>query len=421
MPDPTRYRHYPILIAFVAFLSFTLTIGITQYSFGVFVTELESEFGWTRSEVSTALSFFALAGATALPVGWALDRFGARPVMMASLAAMALSQLLRPFMTELWQFYALNALQFVGIPGAALITGAHLVGIWFDRTRGRAMGLTSMGANFGGIVFSSVTATLIAGVGWQGAYVTYGVLFAALIPVVFLVVRERAVPVRDDTTEAAPSPAAFVGVTLRQAVRSRMFYIVVIALLFAQVTYQSVLPQLVPHLENVGVSKGRAAAAISAFAFFGMGGKVFFGWFCERYPARYALVTSLACQVTGIAILLTAGDAIWVWAFVPVFGLGFGALGVIMPLLVQETFGLAAFGTIFGAISFLTLGQALVGPPLVGISFDATGSYQLAFTVIAGLFVVSAITVSFVRPITSRPDDGGEAAAESEVPARGVA
>ncbi|MDO9444299.1 MAG: MFS transporter, partial [Dehalococcoidia bacterium] len=60
----------------VAFLSFALTIGITQYSFGVFVTELEGEFGWTRSEVSVALSFFALSGAAALPVGWALDRVG---------------------------------------------------------------------------------------------------------------------------------------------------------------------------------------------------------------------------------------------------------------------------------------------------------------------------------------------------------
>ena len=409
MPDPTRLRHYPILIAFVAFLSFTLTIGITQYSFGVFVTELEGEFGWTRSEVSVALSFFALASAAALPVGWSLDRFGARPVMMVSLTLLATSQLLRPFMTELWQFYALNALQFIGMPGAALITGARLVGVWFERTRGRAMGLTAMGANFGGIVFSAVTASLIAGIGWEATYVTYGALFAALVPVVFLVVRERGAP--PPASEGVPA-AGVVGVTLRSALRTRAFVIVVVALLFAQVTYQSILPQLVPHLENVGISRGTAAAALSFFALFGMAGKVSFGWFCERYPARYALIASLSCQVTGIAILLTAGDAAWVWAFVPVFGLGFGALGVIMPLIVQETFGMLAFGTIFGTINFLTLGAALVGPPLVGASFDATGSYQTAFTVIAGLFVVSAVTISFLRPITPRAAEASRVAVE---------
>src|SRR3546814_662053 len=134
-----------------------------------------------------------------------------------------------------------------------------------------------------------------------------------------------------------------------------------------------------------------------------MGVKVTVGWLCERCPARYALVTRLALQVTGSTILLAAGDAAWVWAFVPVFGLGFGALGAIMPLLVQETFGLASFGTIFGAISFLTLGAPLIGPPLVGASFDATGSYQTAFAVIVVLFVLAAVTVSFVRPMTPKP------------------
>ncbi|MDA1185234.1 MAG: MFS transporter [Acidobacteria bacterium] len=399
MPDPTRFRHYPLLVAFVAFCSFALTIGITQYSFGVFVTELEREFGWTRSEVSVAMSLFAVGGAVALPVGWALDRFGARPVMIASLAAMALSQFLRPFMTELWQFYALNALQFAGMPGAALITGARLVGIWFDRTRGRAMGFTAMGANFGGIVFSTLTASLISSMGWRGAYATYGVLFALLIPIVFLVVRERQVTPSVGANGAVQS---IPGITLRAALRNRVFYLVVVSLLFAQVTYQSILPQLVPHLQNVGIDRTQAAAAISVFALFGMGGKVSFGWFCERFPARYALITSLACQICGITILLAAGSAWWVWAFVPVFGFGFGALGSVMPLLVQETFGMLAFGTIFGMVNTLTLGAALVGPALVGMSFDATGSYQLAFTTIAGLFVVSAIIVSFVRPAVPR-------------------
>lgn len=397
--DPTRFRNYPLLVAFVAFCSFALTIGITQYSFGVFVTELEREFGWTRSEVSVAMSLFAVGGAAALPVGWALDRFGARPVMIASLAAMALSQFLRPFMTDLWQFYALNALQFAGMPGAALITGARLVGIWFDRTRGRAMGFTAMGANFGGIVFSTLTASLIASMGWRGTYMTYGVLFALLIPIVFLVVRERKVTPSVGANGVAQS---IPGITLRAALRNRVFYLVVVSLLFAQVTYQSILPQLVPHLQNVGIDRTQAAAAISLFAFFGMGGKVSFGWFCERFPARYALITSLACQICGITILLAAESAWWVWAFVPVFGFGFGALGSVMPLLVQETFGMLAFGKIFGMVNTLTLGSALVGPALVGMSFDVTGSYQLAFTTIAGLFVVSAIIVSFVRPAVPR-------------------
>ena len=76
-----RHPRYGWLVGLVVFLSFTLTLGIAQYSFGVFVTELERDLGWTRTQVSTALSFFAMMGLSALPVGWLLDRFGARPVI----------------------------------------------------------------------------------------------------------------------------------------------------------------------------------------------------------------------------------------------------------------------------------------------------------------------------------------------------
>ncbi|MEX2446658.1 MAG: MFS transporter, partial [Dehalococcoidia bacterium] len=407
MDQLSRHPRYGLLVGFVAFLSFTLTIGIAQYSFGVFVTELEAEFGWTRTEVSTALSFFAVGGLAALPVGWALDRFGARPVMALSIAALAVSQLLRPWMTELWHFYALSALQFAAMPGAALITGARLVGVWFHETRGRAMGLTAMGANFGGIVFSSLTAVLVDTMGWQPTYLVYGALFACFVPVILLVVREQPAPrpVQDPAAEGTSEAEAgrpdhrLAGVTLRHALRSRSFYIVVLSLLFAQLSYQAVLPQIVPHLENVGMSRSTAAVALSALALVGMGGKVSFGWLCERWPARYALTVSLACQVAGIAILLAAGDSAAVWLFVPVFGLGFGALGAIMPLLVQDTFGLAAFGMIFGLVNTFTLSSALVGPPLVGASFDATGSYQTAFIAISALLLVAAVAITLARPL----------------------
>ena len=398
-----RSPRYGWLVGLVVFLSFTLSIGIAQYSFGVFVTELERDLGWTRTEVSTALSFFAMMGLAALPVGWMLDRFGARAVMAVSLVALALSQLLRPWMTELWQFYALTALQFAAIPGAASMSGPRLVGVWFEATRGRAMGLTAMGANFGGIVFSSLTAALIGSIGWRASYAAYGLMFLLLVPVVLVVVDERpnGAPGEIPSGGAAePERAATRDPSLAEALRSRVFYIVVFALLLAQVTYQSVLPQIVPHLQNVGMSRTAAAAALSTVALFGGSGKVLLGWFCERHPARVALMISLTCQVVGIIILLAAGNSAAVWLCVPIFGFGFGALGAIQPLLVQETFGLGTFSKIFGLINFMTLASALIGPPLVGASFDATGSYQTAFLTISVLFVLAAIAIWFARPLS---------------------
>ena len=392
--------HYGWLIGTVLFLGFVLTVGVTQYAFGVFVTELEDDLGWSRAAINGSLSTFAVAGLVAPLVGWGVDRAGSRPVMVLSLLALAVSQLLRPWMTEVWQLYALSLLQFAGLPGLVMIPVGKLVGAWFEGARGRAMGLTAMGANVGGVFFASLSAVLIGGIGWRASYALFGVLFLALVPIVMLVIRDAPA----ERVEAAPPNAPRVpppplrGLTTAQALHTRAFYLVVVGLFFAQLTYLSVLTQIVPHLEDVGVSRGEAAAALSLLALFGAFGKVSFGWLTEKVPARYVVVLSLACQVVGIAILVAAGSSRAFWAFAPIFGLGFGALGALMPLLVQDTFGLRAFGTIFGLVNFFTLGAALVGPPMVGASFDASGSYAPAFVTVAALFVLAAAIIARARP-----------------------
>jgi len=401
--------HHGWLVAAVLFMTFALTIGITQYSFGVFVTELEADFGWNRAGINGTLTLFAVGGLLAPLVGRLIDRHGVRPVMMASFGLLAVSHLARPFVTDLWQFYALSFVQFAAVPGTIMLPAGKLLAIWFPAARGRAMGFSSMGANIGGATFSGLSAFLIGRIGWEGTYAVYGVIFLVAIPIVALVIREdgRRVAAGD------PPPPAAEGLPTRAALRTRAFYILVISLTLAQLTYLSVLTQIVPHLENIGFSRGTAAAGLGAMALFGAIGKVSFGWLTEHVPSRFVVMLSLSLQAAGLAILISAGDSRFLWSFVPVFGLGFGALGALMTLFVQETFGVREFATIFGLVNFFTQGASIVGPPLVGASFEATGGYELAFTVVAVLFVVAAAIVFFAAPPrTADAAKSGRGAAE---------
>ncbi len=390
--------HHGWAVAAVIFMTFALTIGITQYSFGVFVTELEGDLGWNRAQLNGTLTLFAVGGLLAPLVGRLIDRHGTRPVMIASFALLAVSNLARPFVNELWQFYALSLVQFAAVPGTIMLPAGKLIGIWFPEARGRAMGFASMGANVGGATFAALTAALIGPLGWRGTYAVYGLLFALAIPIVALIVRE------DGRQPRAPGAAAFseAGMTTRRALRARAFYVLVVSLTLAQLTYLSVLTQIVPHLEDVGFDRGTAAAGLGAMAIFGAIGKVSFGWLTEHVPSRFVLMLSLGLQALGLGILVLAGDSGIVWSFVPIFGLGFGALGALMTLLVQETFGVREFATIFGLVNFFTQGASIVGPPLVGASFEATGGYGAAFTVIATLFVVAAALLVFAAPPPTR-------------------
>ena len=92
----------------VPFLSTAMAVGAGQYGFGLFIEPLEESFGWNRSQISASLSFTALGSLIAPFIGRIMDRHGSKYVLACSLALIAVSYFLRPFMTELWHWYALS-------------------------------------------------------------------------------------------------------------------------------------------------------------------------------------------------------------------------------------------------------------------------------------------------------------------------
>ena len=300
--------HYGWVIASVLFVCFTLTVGMLQYSFGVFVSPLEDEFGWSRAEVNISLSFFAMTGLLAPVAGPLLDRFGSSRVMMLSYLLLAVSFLPRPWMTELWEFYVLNIIMYAGMPGAIMLPVGKLIGIWFVEARGRAVGITAMGANFGGFIFSAQTRTLIDLTDWRATYFIFGLTILLLIPIIALTIRET--PRRNAEPEKGTTAAATIhqeGLTAREAIRTRAFVLITIGLLLATIPYQSVLTQVIPHLEAEGMSPADAAWVLSVLAAFGMVGKVLLGWLTEKIAARKVFVGSVLFQAAGIVLLINAG------------------------------------------------------------------------------------------------------------------
>ena len=160
----------------VVFLGMAAAIGGTHYAFGVFVEPLEKEFGWSRTEVTASLSFSAVSALVAPFIGRALDRYGARPVMTISILTLALTFGLRPLMENVWHWYLLSFVHFVAFPGASMLAGPKLVGNWFPRTRGRMMGIASMGANFGGIILPPSLGALIMATTWRSGFIALGAL-----------------------------------------------------------------------------------------------------------------------------------------------------------------------------------------------------------------------------------------------------
>ena len=383
----------------VVFLGMAVAIGGTHYAFGVFVEPLEEEFGWSRTEVTASLSFSAVSALVAPFIGRALDRYGARPVMTISILALALTFGLRPLMTNVGHWYLLSFVHFVAFPGASMLAGPKLVGNWFPRTRGRMMGIASMGANFGGIILPPSLGALIVATTWRWGFIALGGLSGVVGVLAILFVRDRRGGEGMGPGGRGPVLAFDRGASVREAFRSHAFYAMTFGIIAANFAYSAILSQIIPHLEAEGLSQERATLFLSIMAVFGMAGKVSFGYLTERFASRKVLGLALFIQCVALAALITLPGSPALYVFAPVLGVGFGGMGSAMPLLVQDTVGLKNFGTLYGLVTLATVSSSLLGPLLMGGSFDLWDSYDVGFIVVIVIFGVGILALQAAMPM----------------------
>ena len=403
------YRGYPIAV--VVFLSTGLSVGMAQYAFGEFAGPLREQFGWSQTQLNLSLAFSFVSGLCAPFVGNLSDRIGIRPVMFGSILIIAIGFLLRPLITELWHWYLFSTLVYAGFPGATILPAGKMVGLWFPRTRGRMMGAVVAGNNFGGITMPPLAAAIIVVFSWQVAYVTFGVIMSALAILALFVIVEDDEKIeaemkrtgRGDQAQVARD-AARAGVSIRRALTNRNFWLIAIGLIAATFTYQGVLTQLRQHFEESGFTPAIATTAVSIIAGMGIFSKLAFGRASEKISARIATILSLALQAVGVFIIAQVDATHLLWLGIFVFGLGFGGLGALIVLVVQEMFGMKEFGGIMGVMQVGMIASGTGAPMIAGAIHDSTGSFNSAFLIVVAIFIVGIAALALARPIKAESE-----------------
>lgn len=396
------YRGY--VAALLVFLSTGLSIGMTQYSFGEFAKPLREQYGWNQTELNLSLSFAFISGILAPIIGVWTDRFGVRPVMFVSLLLIATGFLLRPLIAEIWHWYLLSALVYAGFPGATVLPAGKMVGLWFPDTMGRMTGIVVSGNNFGGITMPPLAAVIIGFFSWQWAYVSFAVIMVMLSVAVMIFLRENPHDVEVEMrrtrrrSSRSATKASRVGISVKQAVRTWSFWLCIFGLTAATFTYQGVLTQLRQHFGENGFEPAAATSAVTFIATMGIASKLVFGRASERFSARRMTVLSLAFQAFGVALMiLPFGGVPLIWIGVIVFSIGFGGLGALIVLVVQQTFGLREYGSLMGMFQLAQIISIAGGPLLAGQIHDRTGSFNLAFAIIIGIFIAGMVALFLAR------------------------
>ncbi|MET0553386.1 MAG: MFS transporter [Vicinamibacteria bacterium] len=368
--------------------------SLLVYTFGVFLKPVAAELGWSREEVSAAFGIAASCLAVSSPLlGLLLDRVRPRAVIAPCVAvfgvAFASLALLTP---HLWHLYAVFLVMGVVGNGTAQMGYSRAVSSWFLRRRGQALALVMAGSAVGAIVLPPLAQALVRTAGWRGAFAALGALVLLLgLPMAAVFVRERPVP-------AAQKDAPVEGASIREALASRGFWILVTILFFSSIAQNGVITHIAALLTDRAVSAQGGAMALSAMGAASLAGRLLGGFLLDRFFAGRVSCALLAAAALGTFLLAGAQSLGTGLVAAALIGFGMGGEADVTPYLIARYYGLRHFGALYGMTwTFYAFAGAL-GPVLMGKAFDASGSYEsLLVRLSLGIAAMAALSLLLPR------------------------
>jgi MFS family permease len=396
---------YGWLIVLIAFCGQFITAGTGGYVFGLFIKPFSEAFGWTVGFVSSMTFMRSLVNIVVVPlVGRITDRFGSRPVMLMGTLIGSGAFLLASLITHPILFYlvfsiivALGYTMLGGIPSQAAVTR------WFQRRRGMALSLVTLGISMGGVVMVPLVQYALDNYGWRFTLSLIGAgIFLVMAPPVFFFMRDYPEQMGlqpDGAAPAPPTPAANYAVvvektwTSREILTTLRFWQQALGYMFAFALLQVTLVHQATFITQRGFDRTTAAWVLSAYAFSAAVSKFAWGYLADRFDVHKVAVASNWLAALGLVLLIFTHDLPLLWVYALIGGWGIGGLPALQSIVTATSFGRKSYGTVAGLLNPMNGIASALAVPFAGYMFDATGSYDLAFSVIIVLVMVTSVSL----------------------------
>ena len=378
----------------------------------VFIYPMSQELGWSRTLIAGAVSAGALASMVLSPVvGWAIDRFGARPVLVAGVLTVGTAMISLAWATIPVTFYLAYAAGRVVFHTAAPNGAGTVTSRWFVRMRGRAIGVVYLFGAIGGVIFTMLAALIIESHGVAAAWISLGVicLAVALLPNLLLIAeRPEHLGLRPDgdvlpessgpaALPAPVQPAADDSWTLGESSRTLAFWILVLMGFATFFVHAGINVHIAAYLRDQGLSLTNAAAVVAASWIVSAMGSVGWGWLIERVAARLMYSAMLAMLSGAVLLLFLVGSVVGALAAAVLIGTVAAGGNIIPTVVYADYFGRESLGKIRGVAELGVLIGQSTGPLLAGVVFDLQGSYNLIFIVYASIAAAASAIVLYAR------------------------
>ena len=371
-------------------LTFFSSFGQT-FLVSIFVPSILREFDLSRAAFGGYYSAATLiASLFLLKTGHVIDHKPIRPftiktVVLLSASCALLAGAVNPAMIIL-------ALTGMRLGGQSLLShiSSSVMSRYFDRDRGKALSLSSLGFSSGEVVFPVVVGALIALSGWRMAVLYSGVFIAAvLLPVLRKIDIER-MDINHEDDNGVPPPEKMK--LYMDIMKKRNFWIIAFPTFFFSMTltgfffYQYLLAE-----ERMWPMEWYAAC----FAGFGIAKLVFIifgGTLIDRFSGRKLFPFFVIPAFPGFLVLAYATSVFSPLLFLPLIGITIGLSGVITSAVIAEVYGVANIGKIRSLFTVLMVVGAAAGPLLYGILLD--GGYTFKFIALASAAATAIISIT---------------------------
>jgi len=375
-------------------------VSLYLYVASIFIGPISEQFGWSRGDLGIGGMVSFVTGAVALPlIGRFVDRIGFRRVAIVCALGLASVYALTAMQPGVYSIYLLLMVAggvFGGGTSAMVYTRPVIA--TFARRRGLALGFATACTSIAAMIAPPLLGYMIGEYGWRAGFFTLAVLTAVIgLPLALALIgkaREAAAHASDDVDEDAPRVP---DVTLRDAIRTNRFWLLILAIACINIPGSGVLGQLAPLVSDTGLADPQVAIVMSVYAAGLLVGRLITGFALDRFPAPWVGAVTTLVPAIGILLLMVPEPSFALAALaVALIGAQQGAEVDLFAYFISRSFGLKHYGSIYGIVAMAGALSTAVALVAFGQIHDATGSYDIGLQIGAVLFCVGALAFAMI-------------------------
>jgi MFS family permease len=415
-PSPWRIRlpfYYGWVNVVVAAVAMSATLPGRTYGLALIKEPLRANLGISDFRFN-ALNFWAivLGAVLVLPVGRLIDRIGARTALVVVAALLGACVLL---MSRAWDeaslLVTLTLVRGLG-QGAQSVVSIALVGKWFKRRAGPAMGVFTVLLAFGFVGPIFAVGAAVKDMGWRAAWASIGyVLLLGLAPLGWLLARSSPEDCGIAPDEAGPDqPHESVSVPLDGALKTPAFW----AYTAAATLFNLVFSALTLDNEALLVEHGLHGRQVNdlilgVLLVSGLPANIVAGWLGRHLPMGKLLSAGMAALTLSLLVFPMVFSVGMAAGYAALLGVSGGIITVIYFAVYGHTYGRRHLGVIQAVVQVLAVLASATGPLVLAACRELLGgTTPFFYTFAAGAAILALLAWMVPTPSSPRKSEASE-------------